>query len=216
MSFLEMQGDPVWHGTAKLFPDRPIIAGEKGTWKIIYTVGRYGIDNGGRIKVAMRLASDWAGPQVNDPSGSDYLSVITTGKARVEAKYEWKGHLRPWFRTVTIYVSEEALEEGDQVIITFGDTSCGGPGTQAQTFSEKGFAFLVLVESFETGVFVKVSDPPKTDIVGGPVNRLVALVQSQVLVGESFWLTVKAEDAWGNPSDSFSGRVTFENLEGVE
>jgi len=50
---------------------------------------------------------------------------------------------------------------------------------------------------------------PKADILGGETQRLVVLTPSQAIVGEPFWVLVKAEDSWGNPSHFYTGTVTF-------
>ncbi len=207
-----------WYGRAEILPDAPVDAGQMGTWTIRYRVGRYGVDNGGRIRVAMRLASDWAIPQVEDPSAPHYLTVTTDGEARLEAAFEPKAHYRPWFRVTTIYVLDGSLEEGDRVDITFGDRSGGGPGTRAQSFRETSFEFRVLVESFETDVFVRVPTSPTIEIRGGKPSRLVVVGPGQVVEDEEFSVTVKVEDSWGNPSDGYDGRVhlfTDHTVEGM-
>ncbi len=204
----EMDRD-VCYGSATLSPDEPIAAGQTGTWQLRYRVGRYGIDNGGRIKLAFRLASDWAVPQFDDPQGADYFTVSTTGRGKVTPTFSAKGHYRPWFRTVTVWVSEYPLQEGDEVIMTLGDTSGGGPGTRAQTFRESEFEFRLLIEPFESGVFARVPSSPRVPVVGGDVDRLLAIAPSEVQVREPFSLTVKAEDEWGNPSHSYAGTVHF-------
>ncbi len=198
-----------WYGEVSLSPDQPITAGQMGTWQLTYTVGRYGVDNGGRMKLAFRLASDWATPQFDRPGEADYFTVKTDGRGEVNAEYQEKGHLRPWFETVTITVSEYPLQEGDRVIMTLGDTSGGGPGTRAQTFCESAFEFRLLVESFETGVFVRVPSSPSVPIIGGDASRLRVAAPSLVQPGEPFCLTVTAEDRWGNPSHSYRGTVEF-------
>lgn len=196
-----------WYGRASLDPCGPITAGQVGTWTISYTVGRYGVDNGGRIKVAMRLASDWAEPQVTDPGAPHYLTVSTTGAARLRAVFEPKSHIRPWFRVTTIYVLDGSLKEGEQVFVTYGDTSGGGPGTRAQTFRESAFEFRVLVESFETNIFVRVPSSPQVQIRGGDARRLVLIAPGHVTAGVPFSMTLKAEDGWGNPASSYTGVV---------
>jgi len=208
--------DPAtWYGTARLDPETPVEAGSYGTWTLTYTVGRYGVDNGGRLKVAMRLASDWGTPQTGDPRGDDYLSASTTGQARLEAWYDPKGHLRPWFRTIIIRVFDGSLAEGDQVFIRIGDRSGGSRGSRAQSFVERGFEFKLLVESFETGLFVEVPGSARLDIVAGPPHRLVVLAPSQVEPGQTFAVTVKAEDRWGNPCDAYVGSLELGGVAGL-
>ncbi len=208
--------DPdIWYGTVHLDPSAPVEAGSYGSWTLTYRVGRYGVDNGGRLKVAMRLASDWGTPQSSDPRGDDYLTVSTTGQARLEAWYDPKGHLRPWFRTVVIRVFDGSLTEGDKAFIRIGDRSGGSRGSRAQSFVERGFEFKLLVESFETGLFVEVPGSTRFDIVAGPPHRLVVLGPSQVAPGQPFAVTGKAEDCWGNPCDGYAGTVELCGAEGL-
>ncbi len=208
--------DPeTWYGTARLEPTSPVEAGSYGAWTITYRVGRYGVDNGGRLKVAMRLASDWGTPQTTDPRADNYLTVSTTGEARLEARYDPKGHLRPWFSTIVIRVYDGSLSEGDRVFIRIGDRTGGSRGSRAQTFPERGFEFRVLVESFETGLFVEVPGSTRLDVVGGPPHRLVVVTPSLVEPGEAFWVVVKAEDRWGNLCDRYDGTAELSGAEGL-
>ena len=45
-------------GTASLDPPGQVVAGHVGTWRVVYTVGSYGVDEGGTIKIAQRFVSD--------------------------------------------------------------------------------------------------------------------------------------------------------------
>lgn len=203
----DAQESSIWYGRASIDPSGPITAGRTGTWTISYTVGRYGVDNGGRIKIAMRLASDWAEPQMTDPDAPHYLTASTTGEAKLRPVFEPKGHMRPWFKVTTIYVLDGSLQEGDQVFVTYGDTSGGGSGTRAQTFRESAFEFRVLVESFETNIFVRVPTSPKIEIRGSDAQRLVLIAPSHITADDPFSVTIKAEDRWGNPASSYAGVV---------
>ena len=40
------------YGWAEIDPDGPVVAGEIGTWRITYHAGRYGVDDGGVIKIS--------------------------------------------------------------------------------------------------------------------------------------------------------------------
>ncbi|MBI4277644.1 MAG: hypothetical protein HY660_04230 [Armatimonadetes bacterium] len=209
-------GDPaVWFGRARLDPRDPIVAGNWGTWRIHYTAGRYGIDNGGRLKVSLRLAADWSEFQTTDPKGEGYVTVTTTGAARVAARVDPFGHYRPWFRSIVVQVFDGDLAEGDQVTVTIGDTSGGGLGARAQTFVESRHEFRVTVECFQSGEWAHVPGETVTSIVSGPPHRLMVLGPSQVVRGERFALTVKAEDEWGNPCRDYRGTVRFEPVDGA-
>ncbi len=200
------------YGWAEIEPTNAVVAGAMGTWRLTYHVGTYGIDDGGTIKIAMRFASDWGQPQWDNPTAPNYLTVSTTGAARLRIRYDKKGYIRPWQKCLVIDVYETALAPGDTVIVTYGDTSSGSPGTMAQTFCEKTFEFKVAVDSFGTGQFVELDSPPILEIISGAAVKLVAVLPSQVTVDEPFALSVKAEDAWGNPAASYAGTVKCEFL----
>lgn len=120
-----------WLGTVRLSPSGRIVAGSTGTYTFTYRVGRLGIDNGGTIKIAVRMASDWGRPQMDDPSGERFTTVRTTGPARLRTFYDPRGSVRPFSHALVIEVWDEALGEGDEVIVVWGDTSGGGPGCRA-------------------------------------------------------------------------------------
>lgn len=204
-----------WYGKVHLDPDGDIVAGSFGTWRLAYTVGRYGIDNGGRLKVAFRLSSDWGRFQFTDPAADNYVTVTTNGDAKVAVSWEPKGYLRPYFGTITMRVYDGSLKEGDQVVVTLGDRLGGSRGTQAQTFIESELQFKFVVESFETGVFVELPSSPVVSILSAEPHRLVAIAPSLAVAGEPFALFVKAEDRWGNPARGYGGIVTVVEAEGL-
>ena len=61
-------GDGDWIGRAELTPGQPVVAGSTVDWQIRYTAGRYGVDDGGALKLSWRFASDWSDPQLTDPA----------------------------------------------------------------------------------------------------------------------------------------------------
>jgi hypothetical protein len=190
-----------FHGWAELSPLDPVVAGSVGTWAVTYHVGRYGIDNGGMIRVVRRAVSDGGAPQTEDPRAPNYMTVVTTGAAVVRARYDPRGHVRPWQRSITIYVDDGFLSEGDTVTLTLGDTSGGSPGATAQTFRDPRFEMKVLVDCFGTGVFVELASAGTHAIVSGPPAELQLIAPTDVTVGEPFRVSLKALDRWGNPVD---------------
>src|SRR5690606_31855510 len=121
-------------GSVQLEPMTPVVAGARGTWTIRITVGSYGIDEGGTVKLAHRFASDWESPQFTEPAKEGYATVHTSGAARLRPRFDPKGHDRPWMKALIIDVYDGSLEPGDTVTIVLGDRSGGSPGTRAQTF----------------------------------------------------------------------------------
>ena len=195
----------VLHGSASFSPGEPVVAGSMGTWRIRYRVGKYGIDDGGRIRVVRRFVSDWGTPQTDRPREADFLTVSTSGSARVSVSCDPQAHVRPWQKSMTVSVNDGHLREGDTVTLVVGDTSAGGPGSRAQTFCEPRFEFKVLADCFGTGSFVDLEPAGSVPIVGGPGAEIQLIVPTDVVLGIPFRVSVRVLDQWGNPADRYRG-----------
>jgi hypothetical protein len=202
-------------GWAALEPTDAVVAGSFGTWRLTYTVGEYGMDDGGTLMVAWRFATDWGVPQFEDPAAPDYATVSTDGRASLRARFDTKTGVRPWRKGTVIDVLDDGLHPGEHVFMTFGETSGGSPGSRAQTFCERSFEWRVLANPFATGEFILLPEAPEIEIVSGPAARLVVIVPSLARVGETVEVVVKAEDGWGNPARGYEGTVALE-ASGVE
>lgn len=198
-----------WLGSAELRPTGEAMAGSMGTWTLIYTIGRLGVDEGGSIRIARRSVCDSERPQFVDPKGSGYTIVNTTGGVRLVAKYDEKGHIRPWKRALQIDIYDGSLKEGDIVVVTFGDRGCGGPGIRMQTFRESEHIFKVYVDCFGTGRFEELEGSPILRISGGQAERLQVAATSNAIVGRPMPIVVRVLDRWGNPSEKYLGMVEF-------
>ncbi len=201
--------DRSWLGCAKIEPTAGVFAGSMGTWTITYTVGRLGMDDGGSIRIARRSVSDSERPQFDDPQMSGYTTVTTTGEVRLVAKYDDRGHIRPWRGALQIDVRDGSLKEGDLIVVTFGDRSGGGPGIRMQTFRESEHIFKVFVDCFGTGKFEEIEKSPYIRIVGGPADKIQVVSPSNAVVGSPISVTVRALDNWGNPSDVYRSKMSF-------
>ena len=190
------------YGRARIEPADPVVAGSVGTWRIVYTVGTRGIAAGGTIRLDTDSDSDWGWPQVEDASAAEYLGLEVPEGAEVTLRL--RDHLG-----VLLRVSGRPLRPDEEIVLTYGDRSGGGPGSRAQTFCEARRCFWIEVDAEGTGSFTAIPDPPALAIIGGPAARLVAVVPSTVLAGEPFELRLKAEDAWGNPASGYRGRVAL-------
>jgi hypothetical protein len=195
------------YGRATIDPADDIIAGSTGTWTITYTVGYHGMDDSARILIARRLASNWGVPQFDRPKEPEYTTVWTSGQARLPMHWDRDVFVRPWKRALVIDVRDGALVPGDEVKVTFGDTSGGGPGSMAQSFREETHEFRIAVDPFGNGVYELVQDQPVLRIIGGPAKRLCVRAPSEVVTGEPFAVTVVAEDRLGNPADGYQSSV---------
>ena len=59
--------DPVLYGHVELSPRGAFEARSVQTFSLTYTVGRYGIDDTGSIRVVFRFMGDWGDLQTSDP-----------------------------------------------------------------------------------------------------------------------------------------------------
>jgi hypothetical protein len=187
-------------GEVALDPSGPVVAGCLGTWTITLSVGSLGIDEGGTIKLAQRYASDWQRPQFDRPTEPGYTTVGTTGQAKLAPRFEWKGHVRPWMKCLTLDVYDGTLAPGDLVTIVLGDRSHGSPGIRAQTFVESRHEFRILVDPTNACVVERLPSSPVVSVVPGEAIELVAIVPAQAALGDPVEVFVKGQDRWGNPA----------------
>ncbi|MDH3579280.1 MAG: DUF3604 domain-containing protein, partial [Hyphomicrobiales bacterium] len=192
---------PAMAGSATIDPSGKVEAGSWATFTLVYTAGFYGIDDSGSIKIVSRFASDQTTPQFDDPKAPGYTRVTASNNAKLELRYDPKGNVRPWDRTLYIKVVNGFMKEGDTITIVFGDQSDGSPGMRLQTFCEDTFEFHVLVDAIATYTYVPIPDQPIIDIVPGPPETWRAVAPTTHPAGEAFRLSLKAEDKWGNPSN---------------
>jgi hypothetical protein len=187
-------------GVVALEPEGPVVAGSLGEWCLTYTVGSYGLDEGGTIKLAQRMVSDWEPPQFDQPTASGYTTVSTDGAAKLRPYYHRKGNDRPWSNCLVIDVYDGSLAPGDRVIITLGDRSQGSPGMRAQTFRETAHEFRFMVDPTNAAVVRRLPTSPRFPIIAGERVELVCILPSQTLVGQPVEIFVKGQDHWTNPT----------------
>ncbi len=199
--------DPVLYGHVDLQPKGAFEARSVQTFRLVYTVGRYGLDDTGSIRVVFRFVGDGGAPQFDDPAGYDYVTAETSTGANIKLGYGNTGHQRPFFKALTARLSGGYLREGDTITIVFGDTSQGSPGMRLQTFCESGFEFKVLADVCAVGHYVPLPESPSIAIVPGEPVQWRAVIPTLRRPDERFHLGLKAEDKWGNPSHKAQGRL---------
>ncbi len=202
--------DPVLYGQAKLSPDGAFEVRSCQTFTLTYTVGRFGIDDNGSLRVVFRFFGDWGGLQMDDPKAPNYVTAVTNLGTKPQLEFRATGGSRPWFKALAARISGGYLSEGDTITITFGDTSGGSPGFKMQTFVESGFEFKVLVDACAVGHYVPILDKPAISIVPGSPAEWRAAISTLRRPNETFQLGIKAEDEWGNPSDQVEAKLRIE------
>lgn len=207
-------------GTMKLNEMADVIAGSIGTWTLTYTVGSYGIDSGGQIKVAFPLVTDWETPQFTSGEKSGYTTVFTNGSAKLRISWQPKGYVRPWNPCIVIDIYDGSLDPDDTVTIIFGETAHGSLGMRAQTYIESKFEFRTLVDPTNSNDPRRIPTSPQIKIVADEITNLVCILPSQANVNESIEIFIKGEDKWRNPTPAPNslryswvgdGNATFEN-----
>lgn len=193
--------DPALLGSAVMDRTGDFVAGSYQSFTLTYTAGRFGIDDSGSLRIVWRFATDQTNPQFTDPAAPGYTVVTASNNAVLEARFDPKGNIRPWDRTLQIKVVKGFMKEGDTITVRFGVTDHGGPGMRLQTFCEKRYEFRVLVDPIATYNFQTLPEQPAISIVPGAPETWVAVVPSTIAAGEAFSLKIKAEDTWGNPTD---------------
>ena len=196
------------YGRASMEPACPVPAGSVSTWRFHYVAGPYGIEDSGAIRLAWRMVSDWELPQTTDPKGYAYTTVSTTAKG-VEFSVEYSRFVRPYTNSLLIRLLRGSLNEGDEITITWGDTSAGGPGCRAQSHQETDHQFRMLVDPTGSGVFRLVGEPLTVDVVPGRPHRLQVTLPGTVSPGCPFPVTLCCLDEVGNPSPYFHGKVAL-------
>ena len=188
-------------GSATIEPAGPVEAGSFQSLTLTYTAGFFGIDDTGSLRIVFRHVSDMGNPQFDRPAAPGYVTANASNGAVLDLRYDGKLNVRPWDRTLQIRVVRGFLREGDRITVRFGDRSGGSPGIRMQTFCEDSFEFRVLVDAVATCDWVPLPESPSIAIIPGPPVRWKAVLPTLRRTGERFRLGVKAEDAWGNPSD---------------
>jgi len=198
-------------GKAVIEPAGSVVAGSTVSWKLTITVGAYGIDEGGTIKVSNRFASDTETPQFDDPTASAYTSIETSGDANLTPSFQSKAAVRPWMKCLVLDVKDGALSPGDTVVIRYGDTRQGSPGIRCQTFQETRHVFRVMIDPTNACLCREIADSPVIQVVPGEPERLFAVAPSECWPGSDARLRVTGFDAWGNPT----GPIQAENIQWV-
>ena len=193
---------PELMGTAEISRNGRFEAGSWNAFTLIYTAGKFGIDDQGGIKIGLRGHFDGSPLQLDDPAAPGFVTIETPNGAPVEAVFEHRRNIRPWNKSLFVRCLR-FLRQDDTITIRFGDHSGGSPGLQLQTFCESEFTFQILVDAFATHDFTALPEGchPRIAIVPGEPLVWKAIVPTLRRPGDRFRMCIKAEDAHGNPPD---------------
>ncbi len=195
-----------------------VVAGSTEEFVFDYEVGAAALADGGWFKITFKFYSDWAPFQTTNPAGANYLSAeylprpVFRGESaatvrELRVRFDQKGHERPYQKAIIVDVVDGYLKPGDVIRVRVGDRRFGGPGTRVQTFAEESFRFRAYVDTAGTSRFAAVPGDLVLRIAPGAPERLVITTPRLVRTGQPFVVRVRAEDAWGNPSEDLPGTL---------
>ncbi|MBI1386621.1 MAG: DUF3604 domain-containing protein [Rhizobiales bacterium] len=185
------------YGQFTLSPEGPVEVRSFQSFTLVYTVGEYGLDDTGAIKLVQRWTADNGVVQCHDPAAPNYVTATASNGVSLELHIEPYPHQRPWYNGLRITVVRGYMEPGDTITIVLGDRSCGSPGYRLQTFSESCLEFLVLVDACATGVFLPLPSRG-VEVVPAAVDRWALAAPTLRRPGELFAIGIRPEDHWGN------------------
>ena len=180
----------------------PFVAGSLATITQTWTAGSRGMARGGAVWVARHFNTVYGAFQTDDPAAQDYVTVATTdADAVLEAEIIMAGGPHGGFRTlepaVAFRVTAGAVDPGETVTVTYGDTSGGGPGLRITTVSGEHVPMPLYVDIDGSGDWFMLPLQP-FEIVGAAATGVHGFAPSVVAAGEPFELSVRAEDDWYN------------------
>jgi hypothetical protein len=196
-------------GTARLVAGQGegFEAGSFQSFDLVFTAGRFGVDDTGSLRIVFRFASDMGAPQFGDPRAPNYVTATASNGARLDLSYSPRLNMRPWGKCLTVAVGRGFLAPGETITVRLGDRSGGGsPGLRLQTFCEDRFEFRVLADIFACCNWAKLPEQPWITILPGPPETFRAVLPTLRCSGDAFTLGLRADDRWGNPSHLVRGR----------
>ncbi len=194
------------HGFGVVRMPSRIPAGDLTTVVVEYHIAAQTIPAGGQLALMWRWAYDWSDLQTNDPAQQGYLSLsVESAKdnaepAELQAHYNAYGGIEPYNHALKLKVTRGELAAGDCVRLVCGDQSAGSPGWRAPTLAADEISFLLLIDPAGTDQWTELVGPQSQTAKTVPREpvKLIAVAPSDLVVGETSCIIVRAEDCWGN------------------
>ena len=83
--------DPVLYGHVDILPKGDFPARSLQTFRITYTVGRFGLDDTGAIRVMLRAMGDSGALQTDNPTADNYVTAATSSGVPLDVSYSRYG-----------------------------------------------------------------------------------------------------------------------------
>ena len=157
---------------------------------------------GGGFWVARHFAANFGSFQTDDPGAEGYISLATTDD---DAEFEVEtimargphGGFRGPQAAIAFRLVAGELDRGSLVTITYGDRSAGGAGLQVPTSESVRMPLPLYIDLDGSAEWRPLPITPFV-ISGGAAIGVHGFAPSVVEPGESFELSVRAEDQFAN------------------
>ena len=176
---------------------------EADTWQTIrvtWRVGSAGVAEGGALIVARGRAGGYGRIQTDDPAGDNYVSVSSNAAVRFELDEEapaWGPSIIAAGETFPVFrIRGEALKEGDEVTLVYGDRSGGSKGFKIGVFSNDAITLPLQVDPGDGSFFALPVASYR--VVGGDAFSVHGFAPSIVATRERFTISVRSEDRYYN------------------
>jgi len=207
-------------GFALLKPNRPVRAGEFGTWVLEYVCGKKKLVPGSVIKIT--LPRIWSKFQTDNPVGEGYTTVTAPEGVNFDLQIGYS-KMAAAFQYLFIQIIDGCLSEGEVVQIIYGNKQFGSIGSQAQKVVENYFVkdeswwgmpttyFHISIDYGGNNEFISLKDNHlwNPTIIPGKLWKIVFTGPSILSVGEFANFALYGIDHFGNkvdlePTDSFN------------
>ena len=180
----------------------PFEARTYATLRQTWTVGTHSVQTGGGFWVARHFNANYGRYQTEDASGAGYVTIETNdGDAVFEAEEIMASGPHGGFRApqpaLAFRLTEGELDPGETVTITYGDTSGGGPGLLMTGTSGARIPFPLYIDFDASGEW-RPLPLLHFAVIGTEVAGVHGFAPTIVTPGESFELSVRAEDRYYN------------------
>ncbi|MEJ2088114.1 MAG: hypothetical protein P8Y69_06500 [Gammaproteobacteria bacterium] len=144
-------------------------------------------------------ANNW---QTREPAADNFISIGSSNQrvgfvADVAPMRGMHGGFRSEAPALVFRVATGTLTEGDAVTVTYGDTSQGSRGFLMADFSSDRMPLPIYLAFNQDEPFLTLPIQP-IRVIGGPLAGVHGFAPSVVTPGETFSLSVRAEDPWYN------------------
>ena len=168
----------------------------------IWTVGTHPVEPGGGFWVARHFNAVFGPFQTDDPTGDGYVTIETTDADASFAPDVYMasgphGGFRAPEPAIVFRLSDGALDPGERVTITYGDTSGGGAGVLLPGTSSERMPLPLYVDLDGSGEWRMLPIQPFV-VTGTGIAGVHGFGPSIVATGETFTLSVRAEDRYFN------------------